>query len=89
MGIYLNLKSLNTKLSISIFVIIIFYFLYNTIPDNEFENVTNQNCQLERLYFTVTNQIGIRECDSLKPISSRAKILTMVQILLSYSILLL
>ena len=89
MGIYIDIKSLNTKLSISFFVIIIFYFLYNTIPDNEFDNVTNQNCQLERLYFTVTNHIGIREGDSLKPISSRAKILTMAQILISYSILLL
>lgn len=88
MGIYINLQSINTKLSISIFVIIIFYILYNTIPDNEFDNVTNQNCQLERLYFTVTNHVGIRESDSLKPVSSRAKILTMAQIIISYSILL-
>ena len=89
MRININLRNINTKLSISIFIIVIFYFLYNTIPDNEFDNITSQNCQLDRLYFTVVNQIGIRECDSLKPISSRAKILTMTQILLSYSIFLL
>ena len=88
MGISLDLSSLNTKISISFFLIIAFYFLYNTIPDSEFDNVSNQNCDLERLYYTVTNHIGIRESDSLKPISYRAKVLTMSQIILSYTVLL-
>ena len=89
MGIYINLKSINSKLSISIFVIIIFYILYSTIPDNEFDNVSKQNCKFERLYYTVTNQIGIREFDSLKPVSNRAKLITMAQLFISYTLFLL
>ncbi len=89
MGIYIDIKGLNTKLSISIFVILVFYFLYNTIPDYEFDNVKNENCQIERFYYTVTNHVGIRENDSLRPVSSRARILTMAQILISYCIILL
>jgi len=80
---------MTSKLYLSAFVILVFYFLYLTIPDSEFNNVTNENCKIERLYYTVTNHIGIRENDSLKPLSTRAKILTMVQIILSYTILLL
>ena len=89
MAIVFDLKSMTSKLYLSAFVILVFYFLYLTIPDSEFNNVTNDNCKIERLYYTVTNHIGIRENDSLKPLSTRAKILTMVQIILSYTILLL
>lgn len=89
MAIVFDLKSITSKLYLSAFVILVFYFLYLTIPDSEFNNVTNDNCKIERLYYTVTNHIGIRENDSLKPLSSRAKILTMVQIIISYTILLL
>jgi len=89
MAIVFDLKSMTSKLYLSAFVILVFYFLYLTIPDSEFNNVTNENCKIERLYYTVTNHIGIRENDSLKPLSTRAKILTMVQIILSYTILLL
>ena len=88
MAIVFDLKSMTSKLYLSAFVILVFYFLYLTIPDSEFNNVTNENCKIERLYYTVTNHIGIRENDSLKPLSTRAKILTMVQIILSYTILL-
>jgi len=89
MAIVFDLKSMTSKLYLSAFVILVFYFLYLTIPDSEFNNVTNDNCKIERLYYTVTNHIGIRENDSLKPLSTRAKILTMVQIIISYTILLL
>ena len=89
MAIVFDLKSVTSKLYLSAFVILVFYFLYLTIPDSEFNNVTNENCKLERMYYTVTNHIGIRENDSLKPLSVRAKVLTMVQIIISYTILLL
>ena len=41
------------------------------------------------MIYTITNHIGIRENDSLKPLSVRAKVLTMAQIIISYTILLL
>ena len=71
MNIVFDLKSMTSKLYLSTFVILVFYFLYLTIPDSEFNNVTNDNCKLERLYYTVTNHIGIRENDSLKPLINR------------------
>jgi hypothetical protein len=89
MALVFDLKSITSKLYLSVFVILVFYFLYLTIPDAEFNNVSNQNCKIERLYYTVTNHIGIRENDSLKPLSVRAKVLTMAQIIISYTILLL
>ena len=89
MAIVFDLQSMTSKLYLSVFVILVFYFLYLTIPDGEFNNVSNEICKLERLYFTVTNHVGIRENDSLKPLSVRAKVLTMVQIIISYTILLL
>lgn len=89
MAIVFDLKSVSTKLYLSLFVVLVFYFLYLTIPDSEFKNVSDQNCRIERLYYAVTNHIGIREADSLKPISSRAKMLTLAQIIISYTILIL
>lgn len=89
MAIVFDLKSITTKLYLSGFVVLVFYFLYLTIPDSEFNNVSQQNCNIERLYYAVTNHIGIRENDSLKPLSIRAKVLTMAQIIISYTILLL
>jgi len=89
MAIVFDLKSINSKLYLSAFVILVFYFLYMTIPDQEFDNVPVFNCRMERLYYTITNHIGIRESDSLKPLSTRAKMLTMIQIIISYTILLL
>jgi hypothetical protein len=89
MAIVFNLKSITSKLYLSGFVVLVFYFLYLTIPDAEFDNVSNQHCKFDRLYYTVTNHIGIRENDSLKPLSIRAKVLTMAQIIISYTILLL
>ena len=89
MAIVFDIQSITSKLYLSTFIILVFYFLYLTIPDNEFNNVSNQNCKIERLYYTITNHIGVREGDSLRPLSTRAKILTMAQIIISYTILLL
>ena len=89
MAININLNGIGMKLSLSIFMVVIFYLLYLTIPDSEFDNVSNQSCKIDRLYYAVTNHIGVRENDTLKPITNRSKMLTMAQIILSYSILLL
>jgi hypothetical protein len=89
MNIVFDLASLTTKVYLSIFVMSVFYLLYLTIPDSEFDNVSKSNCKMDRLYYTISSHTGLRNIDSLIPKSSRARILSMVHMLIAYSILLL
>jgi len=89
MNIVFDLKSLTTKLYLSFFVILVFYLLYLTIPDSEFDNVSTSNCRLDRLYYTIATHTGNKNIHILIPKSFRAKILSILQILIAYSILIL
>ena len=88
MAIKLSLDDLSSKIYLSIFIMVVFFLLYLTIPDFEFDNIKKENCKISRLYYTVTTHVGSRTDDGLKPVSKRAKLLTMAHMLLSYSILL-
>lgn len=88
MNIVFDLKSFTNKLFISIFVILVFYFLYLTIPDTEFDNVSSHNCKMDRLVYTVSVHTG-RSNQKLLPVSTRAKILSMLHMLISFSIIIL
>ena len=89
MNIVFDLASLTTKLYLSTFVMSVFYLLYLTIPDSEFDNVTKSNCKIDRLYYTISSHTGLRNIDSLIPRSNRARILSIMHMLIAYSILLL
>jgi len=89
MNIVFDLKSLTTKLYLSTFVILVFYLLYLTIPDAEFENVSQANCKMDRLYYTISSHTGLRNIDSLIPKSLRARTLSILHMLIAYVILIL
>ena len=89
MNIVFNLKNFTTKIYLSIFIIIFFYLIYLTIPDSEFENVSNLNCKIDRIYYTISTHTGRRDYDNLKPRSLRAKILSILHMIIAYSIVIL
>jgi hypothetical protein len=89
MNIVFDLKSVTTKLYLSAFVIMVFYLLYLTIPDAEFNNVSQSNCKMDRLYYTISSHTGFRNIDSLIPKSLRARVLSLLHMLIAYSILIL
>lgn len=89
MNIVFDLKSFTTKLYLSAFIVIVFYLLYLTVPDSEFNNVSKSNCKLDRIYYTIATHTGKRDNDTLKPVSLRVKILSILHMLLAYSIIIL
>ena len=78
-----------TKINYSLIITIVFYLLYSTIPNYEFDGISKKESKLDRIYYTITTQTGFRTFDSIRPLSKRAKILTLVHIVMAYSILLL
>lgn len=89
MNIVFDLKSFTTKLYLSGFIVTIFYLLYLTIPDSEFNNVSTTNCKIDRIYYTIATHTGRRDSDSLKPVSLRAKILSILHMILAFSVVIL
>ena len=47
------------------------------------------NCKIDRIYYTIATHTGRRDNDSLKPVSLRARILSILHMLLAYSIIIL
>ncbi len=87
MKLTLELGNFFTKVNLSLLILCVFFVLYLTIPDSEFENVKSNNSYLDRFYFTVSCHTGRRELDTYKPLSDRAKFLTIFHMLLSFSII--
>ena len=84
-----NLSSFTHKLYLSLFILVAFYILYLTVPNYEFENVSTSSSKIDRVYYAVSTHLGMKSADTMKPITFRSKLLTIVHMLLAYSILLL
>lgn len=87
MKLTFELGNFFTKVNLSLLILCVFFVLYLTIPDSEFENVKSNNSYLDRFYFTVSCHTGRRELDTYKPLSDRAKFLTIFHMLLSFTII--
>lgn len=87
MKLTLELSNFFTKVNLSLLILCVFFVLYLTIPDFEFENVKSNNSYLDRFYYTVSCHTGRRELDTYKPLSDRAKFLTIFHMLLSFTII--
>lgn len=87
MNIRFELGNFFTKVNLSLLILSVFYVLYLTIPDSEFDNVKDDNSYLDRFYYTVSCHTGRRELDTFRPISDRAKFLTIAHMILSFSII--
>lgn len=86
MNLVFNLNKFSNKILLSLFIILVFYMLFLTVPDNEFDNVNNNNSKIDRLFLVLSNHVGSHN-GTIQPISFRAKILTLCQMFISYSIL--
>ena len=86
MNLVFNLNKFSNKILLSLFIILVFYMLFLTVPDNEFDNVNNNNSKIDRLFFVLSNHVGSHN-GTIKANSFRAKILTLCQMFISYSIL--
>ncbi|GIR56457.1 MAG: hypothetical protein CM15mP63_4620 [Gammaproteobacteria bacterium] len=86
MNLVFNLNKFSNKILLSSFIILVFYMLFLTVPDYEFNNINNNNSKIDRFYFVISNHIGIHN-GTIQPTSFRAKILTLCQMIISYSIL--
>tara|TARA_A100001015_G_C15030782_1_gene733117 strand:- start:2456 stop:2713 length:258 start_codon:yes stop_codon:yes gene_type:complete len=78
------------KIFFSLVILIVFYILYITIPDNEFirTNSENDNTEINKIHFTIKNHTGLALGNRLIPISTRARLLSMVHGLMSFFLLL-
>jgi hypothetical protein len=78
------------KIFFSLVILIVFYILYLTIPDNEFirTNSENDNIKINIIHFTIKNHTGLALGNRLIPISTRARLLSMVHGLMSFFLLL-
>ena len=86
MNLVFNLNKFSNKILLSFFIILVFYMFFLTVPDYEFNNINNNNSKIDRFYFVISNHIGFHN-GTIQPISFRAKILTLCQMFISYSIL--
>lgn len=86
MNITFELHNFFTKIYLSLLILIVFYILYLTIPDNEFANVKSGDPYLDRLYYSVSCHTG-KQIDAYIPLSDRAKFLTICHMFLSFTIL--
>ena len=89
MRIVFDLKSFTNKVFISIFILSVFTLLYTSVPASEFGLENTTLTILDRFYYSVSTQTGFRAVDTPKAITPRAKTLTLLQMLLGYSVLLL
>ncbi len=87
MRLIFNLTKIQTKLFISIIVLTVFFILNKTIPPSEFSK--DDISSLDLLYYTLLTHMGIHYTNTLKPVSVRAKTLTMCHLIISYIIFLL
>ena len=46
-------------------------------------NVSQANCKMDRLYYTISSHTGLRNIDSLIPKSLRARVLSLLHMLIA------
>lgn len=82
-----NISKTGTKLFFSLIIMMVFFFLYKTIPPSEFgkENMTT----FELFYYTLLTQMCMPVGIFFFPQTTRAQILTICQLLMGYTIYLL
>ena len=85
--IVFNIARLQIKLIMSLIIIVVFAFLYKTVPASEFgkESISN----LDIFYYSLVTHLGIQYNRFLDPLSIRAKILAMIELILGFSIIIL
>jgi hypothetical protein len=86
MNLVFNLNKFSNKILLSLFIILVFYMLFLTVPDNEFKNINNNNSKIDRFFFVLSNHVGSHN-GTIQPSSFRSKILSLCQMFISYSIL--
>jgi len=86
-NIIFNLAKIQTKLFISLIIVLVFYALYKSIPVKEFGK--NYISNFDLFYYTILNHMGIHYDKFLNPTSFRAKLLTMMHLICGYTIILL
>jgi hypothetical protein len=87
--IIFNIKKLSTKIFLALISIMIFTILYVAVPNNEFtkkEEDNNKITLFDYVYYSVVSQVGVQSV--LIPVSIRTKILTMLQLFIGYTIIL-
>ena len=57
MNLVFNLNKFSNKILLSLFIILVFYMLFLTVPDYEFNNINNNNSKIDRFYFVISNHI--------------------------------
>lgn len=86
-----NIGKTTTKLFLSFIMVMVFFFLYKTIPSSEFTvtNTTQTITNFQLFYYTLLTQMCMPVGLVFFPLSNRAKILTILQLIMGYSIYLL
>lgn len=83
MKVIFDLKSLQTKLIISLIVFLVFTILYKTLPPEE---LNKNNNLFNLIFYSISIQTGMNFTNGLYPESLRGKILSLIQLLIGYSI---
>lgn len=92
MRVILNIASLSTKLFLVMIIICIFTVLYLAVPRDEFHKIEHYKEMdkeigyLDVMQYSLLSQVGINNV-VLYPKTTRTRILTMIQLLLGYSML--
>jgi hypothetical protein len=93
MRLILNITSLSTKLFLVMIVISLFTILYLAVPRDEFHKIEHYGgmekdiTYLDLIQYSLLSQVGLNNI-VLYPKTTRTRILTMMQLLLGYSMLL-
>ena len=92
MRLILNITSLSTKLFLVLIIISLFTVLYLAVPRDEFHKIEHYKdmdkeiTHLDIFQYSLLSQVGLNNI-VLYPKTTRTKILTMIQLLLGYSML--
>ncbi|QKF93828.1 hypothetical protein QKU48_gp0370 [Fadolivirus algeromassiliense] len=93
MRLILNITSLSTKLFLVMIIISLFTILYLAVPRDEFHKIEHYSgmekeiTYLDLIQYSLLSQVGLNNI-VLYPKTTRTKILTMMQLLLGYTMLL-
>ena len=91
--IIFNISKFQTKFFLAIIIIIIFTILNMAVPRDEFQKLPNFNgdekeiSYLDLIQYSVLSQVGIQNV-ILYPKSVRTRIMSMIQLFIGYSIIL-
>ncbi len=87
-GILFDTQKLKVKLFITFIIVAVFMVLYKTLPVEELGK-EGKLSSFDLFYYTVLAQLRVIDNKLINPTSFRAKMLTMMQLILGYSIIIL